>query len=526
MTTLSRLAAGLREPPGREGSRKAIAGSDGSILTVYSRSVRIEGSELYFVGREKEGKHLYIATIEDGVDAGNEFRGRAVSLDILGSNLRGKRCPFAHENAERLRQVFPFARPVLIGREDSFGFGDRLGIANPAHLRALEGSLMRPILAQQSVRELDRTERSAEDVLDAASWAVFQEGYTAGFGADADHLKTIDDIDRYARAGFTMFTFDPSAFVMNEAARLSENELRSRARQAETGGVRLDDVLARYANRAFRLEDGTVLRPGTVDMIRAFVKYGGVLSHSLLLYRHLKHRHASLPSEVEISVDETDTPTTPAEHLFVAGELKRMGVEWVSLAPRFIGDFEKGVDYRGNLDAFSAEYLRHVGIANMMGPYKISFHSGSDKFSVYRIVGRLGKGNVHVKTAGTSYLEALRTAAMVEPELVREILGFSIKRYAGERQSYHVSAQLDRVPRPEECSGPQLINLFDQHDARQVFHVTFGKVLTARDKQGNSLFRDRLMDCLDRNEDIHYATIIRHFRKHLEPFSHQRGETP
>lgn len=522
MTTLSRIAAGLREPSGNGGPRKAIEGLNGGILGVYSRSVRIHGDELFFMAREKDGKRLYIVATEHG---GSEFAGMPVSLNIFGDSLRGKRCPVDHETAERLRGIFPFARPVLIGREDSFGFGDRLGIANPAHLRALEGSHMRPVLAQQSVRELDRTERTAEDVLDAATWAVFQEGYTAGFGADADHLKTTDDIDRYARAGFTMFTFDPSAFVVNEAARLSENELRPRARQAEFGGLRLDDALARYANRTFRLEDGTVLHPGKVDMMRAFVKYGGVLAHSLLLYRHLKDRHSSLPSEVEISVDETDSPTTPSEHLFVAGELKRMGVEWVSLAPRFIGDFEKGVDYRGDLDAFSAEYLQHVGIAGMMGPYKISFHSGSDKFSVYRRVGSLGTGNVHVKTAGTSYLEALRTAATVQPELVREILGFCRGLYEGERTSYHVSARLDRVPRPEDCSDAQLADLFDQHDARQVFHVTFGKVLTARDSRGHSLFRDRLLACLDRYEDVHYETLIRHFRKHLEPFDREPGET-
>ena len=526
MMTLERLAAMLAESAAHGGAGNFLLGNNRIVSRFYGHSVRAFQDAFFFMGREKDGKRLYVLSEKTGDEVTGEFSGEAVFLDIFGTHLAGTSCPLNHENARRLRELFPFTRPVLIGREDSFGFGDRLGIANPAHLRALDGSHMRPILAQQSVRELDRTERTAEEVLDAASWAVFQEGYTTGFGADADHLKTTDDIDRYARVGFTMFTFDPSAFVVNEAARLSPAELRPRARQTETGELRQEDAVTRYANRSFRLEAGVTLRPGPDDVLRAFVKYGRVISHAALLFRHLKQCHGSLPSEVEISVDETDVPTTPFEHLFIAGELKRLGVEWVSLAPRFIGDFEKGVDYCGDLDAFSADYQQHVDISKMMGPYKISVHSGSDKFSVYRVIGSLGKGNVHVKTAGTSYLEALRTVATVDPELVREILEFSRGLYETERKSYHVTAMLNRVPRTEDCSDQQLQDLFDQHDARQVFHVTFGKVLTARDAQNNPLFRDRLMDCLDRNEDIHYATIIRHFRKHLEPFSHERGETP
>ncbi len=103
--------------------------------------------------------------------------------------------------------------------------------------------------------------------------------------------------------------------------------------------------------------------------------------------------------------------TTPFEHWLVASELRRLGVEWVGLAPRFVGDFEKGIDYRGDLEVFRREYLKHLAIAEALGPYKISIHSGSDKFGVYRVIGEIGKGGVHVKTAGTSYLEALRTVA-------------------------------------------------------------------------------------------------------------------
>ena len=89
------------------------------------------------------------------------------------------------------------------------------------------------------------------------------------------------------------------------------------------------------------------------------------------------------PFELEVSVDETETPTTHAEHVYIASELKRLGVDWVSLAPRFIGRFEKGVDYIGDLGAGRPGRARRH--RPPLGPYKLSLHSGSDKFSVYPI---------------------------------------------------------------------------------------------------------------------------------------------
>jgi hypothetical protein len=133
------------------------------------------------------------------------------------------------------------------------------------------------------------------------------------------------------------------------------------------------------------------------------------------MYRYIAGRLGKGRFEFEVSVDETEMPTSPEEHWYIAGELKRLGVRWVSLAPRFVGRFEKGVDYIGDPGVFAAEFARHVAIAQALGPYKISLHSGSDKLTVYPIVAQLSRGLVHVKTAGTSYLEALRTVAQVDP---------------------------------------------------------------------------------------------------------------
>ncbi len=128
----------------------------------------------------------------------------------------------------------------------------------------------------------------------------------------------------------------------------------------------------------------------------------------------------------------------------------------------------------------------------------------------------MNEGNVHVKTAGTSYLEALRTIAAVEPELFREILNFSRVHFENEKKTYHISAQLDKVPESKDLSDKQLLELFDDNCARQVLHVGFGKVLTTKENE-DYLYRNRILDCLDRNEAAHYENIVNHFARHLEP---------
>jgi hypothetical protein len=198
--------------------------------------------------------------------------------------------------------------------------------------------------------------------------------------------------------------------------------------------------------------------------------------------------------------------------VFIVTELSRLGVEWVSLAPRYVGRFEKGVDYIGDLETFEEEFARHAEIARAMGPYKLSIHSGSDKFSIYPIIARHTQQRVHLKTAGTSYLEALRAIARVERELFREILALAIERYPEDRATYHVSADAAKVPRPAELSDAELASVLDTFDGREVLHVTFGSVLDR--------FGERLKVVLDAHEDAHYEALKAHFVRHLKPFVH------
>src|SRR5262249_43709292 len=160
--------------------------------------------------------------------------------------------------------------------------------------------------------------------------------------------------------------------------------------------------------------------------------------------------------------DETELPTSHAEHVYVVSELQRLGVRWVSLAPRFVGRFEKGVDYIGDLKAFEYNFAIHAMIARQYGPYKLSLHSGSDKFSIYPIAVSHAKGFVHLKTAGTSYLEALHTIAQIEPDFIRSVYEFARQRYETDSATYHVSARLDRAPLPSNVTDADMPALIDQ----------------------------------------------------------------
>jgi len=430
--------------------------------------------------------------------------------------------PTSPRNAAALRACLPWLKPRPLGLRTSAGLGDRLGLATAGHVRAVRaaGGDIAPIFCQQSIREMTRTGRTPRQVMDDATWGIFAEGWRKNVGADADHLKTTADIDSCAAAGFTFFTIDPGDHVDNAAETASPDELR--AALDRLPWTQLEDnwesLASRYLAQPFDAE-GFAIAFTERSLMQAAVKYGRAVAHVVAMYRHLMQVTGGENCELEVSVDETETPTTHAEHIYIASELRRLGVRWVSLAPRYIGRFEKGVDYIGSVEAFEASLAIHAAIARKFGPYKLSLHSGSDKFSIYPAAMRQTRGLVHLKTAGTSYLEALHTIAALDPPFFREIYAFARQRYETDKASYHVSAQLERAPLPQGISDADLPGLLDQFDARQILHVTFGSVLTERTADGRLRFYDRFMNLLRANPEAYAANLEAHFLRHLRPFA-------
>jgi len=441
------------------------------------------------------------------------------------SEIQGLRvvvAPMGSGNGALLREVVPYTCPQALGLKASFGFGDRIGLATPGHALAVasaEGRIV-PVFAQQSIREMSRTERTASQVMDDATSGVFRVGWTLPFGADADHLKTKSDVDVTAEAGFVFFTIDPSEYVDQQADDYDRHQIEERFQDLIDRKVEgASDVINLYRGRTFEIEDGAEGLRVTFDeprLKRAVVKYGRALAHTYEMADHVATRMGSKPFELEISVDETPQSTSPLEHLFIALELRRHDLRIVGLAPRFVGDFEKAIDYKGSLDRFEASLKQHMAIAEQFGPYKISVHSGSDKFSIYPSVGRICKDRFHVKTAGTSYLEALRVVCLVDKAFFRSIVRFARSCFESDRASYHISTGLDLVPEVDDLRDEELEKTYlDEDHGRQILHVTFGSVLT--EKTGNAYrFRERIRTILQQNQQLHHEVLRKHLGKHIQ----------
>jgi hypothetical protein len=247
------------------------------------------------------------------------------------------------------------------------------------------------------------------------------------------------------------------------------------------------------------------------SVLRAMAKYGPSLTHAMAMYRRLQD--TATDHEVEFAVDETDYPTRPAEHVVVVSELKRLGMTFVSFAPRFAGRFEKGVEYIGDLGELRRDFDIHAQLARALGPYKLSLHSGSDKYATYPLIAEATKGAVHLKTAGTSWVESLRVIAHNDADLMRRILALALDSFEANRKSYHLSCDPMRIP--ADPTDDEVARLVDVADSRQVLHVGYGAILDEFGSQMYQIWND--------NEEEHYDIIANHFVRHLEPFGRYAG---
>jgi tagaturonate epimerase len=479
--------------------------------TVYAASMIEHAGSSYFLCR-------IAATGERRLGIGGDltgFAGQEVSQGVL-------LCPCSAEHATALRARLPWLRPSALGRQTSFGFGDRMGSATAGHIQAMRSTgadaTIAPIYAQQSVRENTRTGRTPQQVLDDAMWGIFQEGWRAPWGADADHVKEIADLAPFVAAGYTFYTIDPSDYVDNAAQTDAPETLLEKVTRLpwDQLGTSYAGLRQNYCNAPFELA-GLTLQFDEQALLRALAKYGRAIAHTAAIAAALTAQVQGGRYDLEISVDETDTPTSIYEHFLIANELHARGIPIASVAPRFVGKFQKGVDYMGDLDLFEAELAKHAAIMNHFGSYKLSIHTGSDKFSIYPIIAQHANGYVHVKTAGTSYLEALRLVAAYDPALFRSMLDHARAHFEHDRKTYFLDPQLGKVPAGAAVADAELPELLNQFDARQVLHVAFGSILDA--------YGEPLRALIAAHEEAFRIGLERHFARHLEPFvTHQAGD--
>ncbi len=423
--------------------------------------------------------------------------------ETAGGRSGVKICPMNHENRLALNREFSYTVPQAVGGElASFGFGDRLGIAGESHLSAVEGTGVKPVLAQQSLRELTLTGRTYEEVLDAAAWAVFKKGYKDGYGADGDHLKTREEVAAALDHGMSMITLDCSLVLGAAPSGVEERRQRYEALPGEyregLEGSYLPDSEAMGLGICF---DRELLEETALI-------YGPAVELAEEVYRLI--RKTGRRVDLEISLDETAHTTKPAEHYFVACELYKKQVRVTGVAPRFVGEFQKAVDYIGDPEAFRRDLKAHCRVADYFG-HKISLHSGSDKFRVFAALSEETGGRFHVKTSGTSWLEAVRVIAQTDPELYRRMHRTALEHFAEARRYYEVHCDPEKIRPLEEMPDERLPDYMDQEDARQLLHIAYGFML----REGDGL-RERILEALGKQKGAYQAALERHFAKHLD----------
>lgn len=470
---------------------------------IYPNSIFEKNNSILLLANVDNTKSLIVLKRSNILD---KFEGESIL------NGDGKICPLNHHNSIVLREIFPFTSPQ--SHKDfsvSIGLGDRLGLASPGHLRLTNKYKFFPVIAQQSIRELNLTNRTYSNVLDAATWSVFQEGYIDGFGFDGDHLKTDEEIQMALESGATMITLDCSEYINNSVYEMPKEEVDKKYLMISEE-IR-NSLENKYLNKNFAIQDNLIINFNEEKLKKIILIYLDAINYAI----HVFNKFISpLGDNVdyEISIDETLYTTTVEAHYFVASELLSNGVKIRSLAPRFCGEFQKGIDYIGDINQFEKEFLGHFQISQHFG-YKLSIHSGSDKFSVFPIIGRITNGFYHLKTAGTNWLEAIRIVALKDPKLFREIYNFAISNLDEAKKYYHVNVGRKDAISIENMSDNELVNLLNNNDIRQIIHITYGLILQAKNEDNKFIYKDRLYKLLKDFEEDYYDALYSHIGKHL-----------
>ena len=476
---------------------------NGNEFKFYADSYQKTDKLTAMMARDSQSRFLLLCAGENAGDFA-AFDGECAA----GKDFTAKKAPLTEKNAAALRKAFPWTAPVpVLHKKCSFGCGDRLGLATSAHAELFKKYNAFPVFAQQSIRELILTKRTYRSVIDDATFQVFQAGYTGGYGADGDHLKSFEHIDMALETGVTMLTLDLSDELHPAFAETSGAELE-KAYAAVPATVRAECEKI-YLAGPIKLKSST-LQFTKEELMRCVLIYTDAMNFAAKVGERLR-QHGAGKVDLEISVDETSAPTLPEHHYFVANELKRRQVVFASLAPRFIGEFQKGIDYIGDLKEFRKQFGQHVEIADFFGTYKVSVHSGSDKFSAFPIIGELTGGHFHLKTAGTSWLEAVEAIAYADPKLFREIYTKAFAALPAALKLYHITADFSVLPKEETLTDAQLPDLLKCVPGRQLLHITYGAMLG-----DDPVMHDKIYRALFVHEEEYQKQLDEHFRKHLD----------
>ncbi|MDP6524965.1 MAG: tagaturonate epimerase family protein [Kiritimatiellia bacterium] len=417
----------------------------------------------------------------------------------------------------------------MIMSKYSIGTGDRFGKQGVAQLNAViqakaEGIDLE-IVWNKSHREHTTIQTTQDSVRREADEAVSALDWQGGYYVDADHigLATVDNFI----ASSDFFTLDVADFTGKRATEES-----------------IDAFVARHSDLI-----GSVEVPGMAEPVAVTgEKIRHVAEEFLLavqeagkIYRHIEGAKGTGTFVTEVSMDETDEPQTPEDMMLILAAIADEGIPSQTIAPKFSGRFNKGVDYVGDAEQFEREFeddvcviswaVREFGLpANL----KLSVHSGSDKFSIYGGINRVLRkhdAGLHVKTAGTTWLEELIGLAESGGNaagLVKNIYARSLDRYGELCAPYATVIDIDTAKLPPQgefflLSGADVASAIRHDQSNPAYNPNIRQLLHVGYKVAAEM-GERYLDALDEYSDRVAANVTGNiYERHILPLFGMRA---
>ncbi len=405
----------------------------------------------------------------------------------------------------------------------SFGMGDRFGRQGKAQLMAIAKSRQAGMdivpVWNKSYREHSIIGTTHGDVRREADAAVRSLGFTGEYHVDADHigLKTVETFIEHS----DFFTLDVADFT---------------GKPADTSAI--DGFVHKHADLI-----GSIVIPGidhsfnvSRDQMHVIAaKYLLAVQEAGRIYRYIAERKGADNIVAEVSMDETDAPQTPIGLLFILAMIADEAIPAQTIAPRFSGRFNKGVEYVGDVEQFAREFEQDVlviryatGRFGLAEGLKLSVHSGSDKFAIYAPIHRIireHKTGVHVKTAGTTWLEeiiGLAAAGGSGLEMAKEIYRTALGRFDELCGPYASVIDIDtnKLPAPDivdTWDGERMVAALRHNQAEPSYNPHMRQMLHVGYKVAAEM-GDRFYQALDEHAEVIGPKVTENlFDRHLKP---------
>ncbi len=405
----------------------------------------------------------------------------------------------------------------------SFGVGDRFAHQAGAQLRAFQ------LLADQGVkvaavwnkshREHTTIGSQPDSVRAAADKAVAAANWAGTHHVDADHIR-LETVDGFL-ASSDFYTLDVADFIGQPAAQEDVDAFIARHPEL-VGTIQIEGI-------------DTPFEISSEEATRVAAKYLLAVQGAGKIYRHIAEKKGADNFITEVSMDETDAPQTPPELLIILVALADEKIPLQTIAPKFTGRFNKGVDYVGDIVQFEKEFNDDLAvIAHAVKAYalpknlKLSVHSGSDKFSIYapirRALARFDAG-LHIKTAGTTWLEEVIGLAEAGGEglaLAKEIYVKALEKSEALCAPYAsvIDVKAEELPSAEEVNGwtsEQYVSALRHDPTNPAFNSSLRQLIHVGYKIAAQM-GDRYLDALDANEEVVARNVTGNiFDRHMKP---------